>query len=100
MSNSITKEELKNRIVRDPELILDFIIENNPDAIYKNLRKEGSRVPPGDHERMKAKIKWLLKSGQKDRAFKVLDVPILEDNLPDGYKEILSEMQLLKPLQS
>lgn len=89
-----TKEEIKQKLIADPDFLISFIIQNNPMAIYQNLARFGY-FTPYDNQAMFEKIRLLFQIGQGPVAEQILKVPFLEENAPEGYAEIIDEINSL-----
>lgn len=90
---NLTPDQITSRLQEDPKLALAFIINNNPDAVYSNLINENIFVE-NDIESMYKLMVSILDKGERALAIRVLNVPVIEANIPEGYEEAASELDL------
>ncbi len=97
--SQITRQQLKTKFRKDPYFILAVIVNNNSCAIRENLLTHGIEVDK-DPNQIYDKVLKLYKSNQGNLADQILDVPLIPDNLPKGYLEIMQEMGIARQLKS
>ena len=79
-------QDLISQFEMNPTLGLQLIIENNAAAVRAQLQQQGIAVSNNKSD-IYSKVASLLNTGQKEAALLALSVPIVADNLPDGYME-------------
>lgn len=75
----MTNEELRNRLLTDPDFGVSFIIGNNPEAVMENLR--GLDFNVNTVEDAFEVINELLSIGNIDAVQRALSVPMLTDQV-------------------
>jgi hypothetical protein len=78
---SLTNAEILGKLQSDYEFGINFIIDNNPQAIEANLNANNFTLQPNPTKsQLKAKIDEIIGLGQKELAIEILQVPYLNQN--------------------
>ncbi len=89
----INKENVLIALQSDPQFALLFLIENNLDAVYANLI--GANVyTMKNTNAVYAAVENLLNKGKKALVLKILNVPVITENIPEGYEDAAEELGL------
>ena len=87
---SLTNAQILSRLENDYEFGVNFIIDNNPQAIESNLNANNYTLQPNPTKsQLKAKISEIIDLGQGELAIEILQVPYL--NQTPNYTGNLDE---------
>ncbi len=88
----MTKAEIASRLKNDPDFFVSMICQNNPQKVRENLIQAGcnSTIEP---EELFNNIK-VLAARDQNAAKAVLSVPIIPENLPEGWDEVINDLHL------
>lgn len=88
-------ENTAKKFETDPFFVSSFIIQNNPDAVYRNLSGMGIAPKSNQPEAIYSTVEKLLKSKQGNHAIAALNVEYLPQNDPGGYNDFFQEYNVL-----
>lgn len=74
----MTNADLKAQLMADPNAAINYIVNNNPDAVVDRLRGYGFNV--AKWEDIGAALNEMLERGEKQKFIDVLNVPFITEN--------------------
>lgn len=89
------ENSLINILKNNPALALELIIANNKEAVHRNLVANGIYCINNEAAIYTAIVQLI--NNDKATALNVLAVPVIAENLPDGYAEELTSLGFLQP---
>ena len=96
LSGNLTSEQIADNLNDDFEFGVNFIIDNNPDAIESNISGLSIPLPQNpSHLQMREVIDSIITDGSNDKAVEqfteIISVPYLEDapNYTGGFSDYL-----------
>ncbi|MBL7105673.1 MAG: hypothetical protein ISS18_15210 [Bacteroidales bacterium] len=84
-------DQFTRQLLNDGNFLVNFVIDNNPHAVFQNLEKLRIQASP-DPEVIKKVVFDLLAEGNIETAQIVLDVPVIMKNIPPGYEQAVVNM--------
>lgn len=96
MEPTISASQLYTALTTDPQFAIGFILENNPEAVARNLMAMGFDAPRDEGD-MRANLAGMINAGQGNLFVQALSVPLITTNLlPEQVAVVLDVDQTLK----
>lgn len=86
----MTRDELRLKLVSDPDFIFSYIYANNPNAVIENIRGLGEIVENDDQ--VFDVINGLIEDGRQDLVEQIMTVPMVTENLDPGALAVMGEL--------
>lgn len=85
-----TIQHFRDRLLTDPNYVIQYIYGNNPDQVVLNLRAIGLRISNVDD--VINAVHQLLQDGKRDVVIQALSVPFLTDRIDPGEIPAVKEV--------